>query len=105
MFGVHINHLAWGGSPQAFGMVGKTSKACIADNGMVSLVHAILFDWRVALSTPLHNYHTVGKQGVSVDECLVGFMSTTKQLSFQIEIIQIVCPDNFELCQLNSKLL
>ena len=39
-------------------MVGKTSKACIADNGMVSLVHAILFDWRMALRTPLHDYHT-----------------------------------------------
>ena len=33
---VHINELAWGENPQAFtfGMVGKTSKACLADSGM-----------------------------------------------------------------------
>ena len=43
---VHINHLAWGVSTQAFtfGMVGKTSKACLPGSGMVSLVHAVLFD-------------------------------------------------------------
>ena len=35
---VHINHLAWGLRTQAFRMAGKTSKACIADSGMVSLV-------------------------------------------------------------------
>ena len=40
---VHINHLAWGVSTQLFEMADKTSKGCLADSGMVSLVHAILF--------------------------------------------------------------